>query len=188
MLALQSSSIIASYWGCLSKPVGAIIRADMCVLGGSNKQRPTQQGWPLVVHSARHIAVCCLSKQILPTIRLYCIKACLTMPTASPCECSCRRQKAAEPYRLTAGGPAPLAIHSKEHGRRPGSCIPGFVRGADAVAGASYPPPQVPASYQPVHTFEQPMQTGVPCCVRVWISWNILLFWCIHLIHNEQPM
>lgn len=75
----------------------------------------------------------------------------------------CRRQKPQEPYRLTAAGPAPLAIQSKQHGKQAGAFIPGFVRGADNLPATSFPPPQVPASYQPMHKFDQPLQTGVQC-------------------------
>lgn len=87
---------------------------------------------------------------------------------------SCRRQKPTEPYRIAAAGPAPLAIHSKEHGKQKGSFIPGFVRGADGLPAATYPPPQVPANYQPVHKFEHPLQTGVlgcsPSCPSISLS------------------
>lgn len=71
----------------------------------------------------------------------------------------CRRAQKAEPYRLT-GAPAALAIESKEHGRQPGSFIAGFVKGADAAPLAVFPAPKVPASYQPIHKFPEPMRTG----------------------------
>lgn len=70
-----------------------------------------------------------------------------------------RRVQKAEPYRLT-GAAAPLAIQSREHGRQPGSFITGFVKGANAAPFAVFPPPKVPASYQPVHKFAGPLLTG----------------------------
>ncbi len=70
-----------------------------------------------------------------------------------------RRVQKAEPYRLT-GAAAPLAIQSKEHGRQPGSFIAGFVKGADAAPFAVFPAPKVPASYQPLHKFAEPLLTG----------------------------
>lgn len=65
----------------------------------------------------------------------------------------------AEPYRLT-GAAAPLAITSKEQGRQPGSLIAGFVKGGDSAPVAVFPAPKVPADYQPVHRFAEPLRSG----------------------------
>lgn len=81
-----------------------------------------------------------------------------------------RRAARHEPYRLT-GAAAPLAIKSQEHGRQPGAFIAGFVRGPDSTPAAVYPPPKVPANYQPVHKFTEPLRAGITlqtCAGRLW--------------------
>ena len=76
---------------------------------------------------------------------------------------ACRRLAKHEPYRLT-GAAAPLAIKSQEHGRQPGSFIAGFVKGPESTPAVLFPPPKVPANYQPVHQFTEPLRTGaIPC-------------------------
>ncbi|KAL3162454.1 hypothetical protein ABBQ32_010121 [Trebouxia sp. C0010 RCD-2024] len=67
-----------------------------------------------------------------------------------------RRVARHEPYRLT-GAAAPLAIKSQEHGRQPCGFIAGFVRGPDSTPTTVFPPPKVPADYQPVHKFTEPL-------------------------------
>ena len=79
---------------------------------------------------------------------------------------ACRRVAKNEPYRLT-GAAAPLAIKSQEHGRQPGSFIAGFIKGPDSAPATVFPPPQVPASYQPVHKFTEPLHAGARPCLRL---------------------
>ena len=83
----------------------------------------------------------------------------VTLDAMSHPSVACRRVARSEPYRLT-GAAAPLAIHSKEHGRQPGAFIAGFVKGEGSTPPPLFPPPKVPASYQPVHKFTEPLRTG----------------------------
>lgn len=53
----------------------------------------------------------------------------------------------ATPLSILAAGQAPQK-----------DIIPGFVRGAETVAPKSYPPPKIPAGYQPHHTFPEVLQ------------------------------
>ncbi len=63
-----------------------------------------------------------------------------------------------QPLRLEAGGPAPLALQARGHGRHPNALIPGFVPSASSgasgvVVTAFYPPPEVPPTFTGRHVF-----------------------------------
>jgi G patch domain-containing protein 1 len=72
-----------------------------------------------------------------------------------------RRRRRSGPLLLEAGRPEALALQSKEQLAGPGnSLIPGFRRSEQIVETSFYPPPEVPAGYEPRHSFAPPPGSG----------------------------
>ncbi len=51
---------------------------------------------------------------------------------------------------MLPGKAAPLSLQSSEQARQK-DMIPGFVKAKEVVAPKVFPPPKIPADYQPIH-------------------------------------
>ena len=62
---------------------------------------------------------------------------------------------------MLPGKAAPLSLQSSEQARQK-DMIPGFIRAQEVVTLRKFPPPDIPADYQPIHRPSKQPSAGAP--------------------------
>ena len=62
---------------------------------------------------------------------------------------------------MLPGKAAPLSLQSSEQARQK-DMIPGFIRAKEVVTLRQFPPPDIPADYQPIHRPSKQPSAGAP--------------------------
>lgn len=74
----------------------------------------------------------------------------------------CRGRKL-DPQFMLPSKAAPLSLQSSEHARQK-DMIPGFIRAKEVVTIKVFPPPRIPANYQPIHRPSAQSLAGTCSC------------------------
>ena len=75
--------------------------------------------------------------------------------------CACLQGTRLDPQHMLPGKAAPLSLQSSEQARQK-DMIPGFIRAKEVVTLRQYPPPEIPADYQPIHRPSKQPSAGAP--------------------------